>query len=273
MPHTLIADPPNWTDKLSAWSSVLASVFALIAIGITVWFAVRDRRRSEALRREDLAAAAQAATEADQRLREEREAADRRLIAERADWDRRQVRDWQAAATLSLLERIARLEPFINHLSTWQNPNLDMGATGSEARKAALAAIDHLQQGAYSDALALGSEQGATLYRELVALVVSVQPTLDGFARQDPQPAVSEAARLCSLHVRRYSRYVRLWLCQLIDEGQIPERAVRPFPPTVDAPVLGGTLSGMVWTPVEVPVGWWEDTRTDPDDPAFTPHN
>lgn len=253
----LPAEPPDRNGfSIRPARSSAASLLTVAALAVTIWFAIRDRRRSEALRQEDASNAARAATEAEQRLRDERNAANRRLLDERADLDRRQVRDWQAAAALDLLDRIAGLQPYFGSLTV-------RGSIRSDERDAA---VLHLQQGAHAQALALGNRNATELYRRLAANVVGVPTAMrelpDAFA-DDPE-MLGAVASMVVLNTRRHARYVRLWLCHLIERGQVPDEAVR------DAPLLTAVASAVMWTPMLTPDGWWEDTNTDPDDPQFS---
>ncbi|RPE26581.1 hypothetical protein [Kitasatospora cineracea] len=261
-PPAVIAadDGPNWADQLSAWSTLAASLLTVAALAATIWFSVRDRKRSEQLRQEDAASAARAAREAEQRLRDERAAADRRLLVERADLDRRQVRDWQSAAALDLLDRIADLQPHYVRLTEYQG-----AAVGFPAPLERDAAIARLQHGAHAQALALGNPNATALYRTLAALVVGARPALAKFAATGVgAQALNPTADMVSLNVRRYARYVRLWLCHLIEHGEIPDSALG------DAPLLTNVASAVMWNPAQPPEGWWEDTNTDPGDPQFS---
>ncbi|RPE27305.1 hypothetical protein [Kitasatospora cineracea] len=275
-------DAPKWTDIWSALGTVGATLFALAAIAVTVVLAQQDRKkaaqqrhddgveaarlRREDLQRaadqrtEDLARAAQERAEADQRLLGERAAADQRLAQERADWDRRQVRDWQAVAATGLLHRIAEIQPYIEDVALI---NFVRIKGGNRAEHVHLA-IQRLQQGAYTDALALGSEAGTQLYRSLVSLVVSAPDVLQALGRENPSLHKGNASVAIGAHLRAYCRYVRLRLCQLIETGVIP-------PDTSGVPSLRLAATGAgAWTPVDQPPGWQEDTNTDPDDPQFT---
>jgi hypothetical protein len=244
---------------MSAWGSLGAVVFAVVAIGATLWLADRDRKRSEQLRQQDLAAAAQDRAEADARLIAERAAADQRLRDERADRDRRQARDWQAAAAVRLLERIAGIQPHLVRLTNHQ--------TSPVAQPDRTEAIRHLRDGAMSDALALGDANGTLLYRTLAGLVVGATPAMNELQRTGSDGAtLGASAEMLALNVRRYSRYVRLWLHHLIEHGSIPDHAVGPAR-SLHAPILTALTAQVAWTPIEHPAGWDEDTDLDPDDP------
>lgn len=265
-----LADPPKWTDVVTAVGTLSAAVAAVFAIGATLWLARRDRSAAEELRQADLAQAAQDRAEADQRLRDEREASDQRLRDERADADRRQVRDWQAAAAVNLLERIAGVQPHLERIAAGRPAFRDASEVGDSSRRDAVLA---LQQGAYTDALALGCANGTVLYRTLVSLVVSTPIVLDEISKAEGStPGLREkVAETAALNIRRYARYVRLQLCRLIETGDIPDSAVGQDARSVDAPVVA--ISAVMWTPVETPDDWFQDTNTDSKDPQFTLHS
>ncbi|MGW4802976.1 hypothetical protein [Kitasatospora sp. NPDC004272] len=290
------ADGPSWTDKWSAFGTVGATVFALIAIVVTIalaWQAQKkataqrqeddraaarlrredqdeaDRRRREdlqraaELRQEDLDRAAREREEADRRLRDERSAADQRLLQERADWDRRQIRDWQAASAIALLHRIAEVQSYIEDVALVTMVRGQPGSTAHQIRQA----VDSLQQGAYTDALALGSATGTELYRNLVSLVVSAPDVLQTLRAENPGLHRGHASVAIGVHLRAYCRYVRLRLCELIETGVIP-------PETGGVPSLRlAATGGATWSPLVQPPGWQEDTNTDPADPQFTPRS
>ncbi|MGW4894852.1 hypothetical protein ACWEQL_21670 [Kitasatospora sp. NPDC004240] len=256
--------PPDWTDKVSAVGTVGASVVTFIALFVTIRFAKRDRRRAELLRQADLAQAAVDRTEADRRLRDERLASDQRLRDERVDADRRQVRDWQAASTLALLERIAGFQAVLVDASD--------GVTQPARWQARSHALTALRAGGQSHALALGSPQGTTLYRNLVALAGTQERHLDALAETSGEQQIVDAvSKANDLDLRRYSRYVRLWLHQLIETGSIPDAAVGSYPGNPDLPVIDGADKRAPWVPILQPPGWKEDTNMDSDDPQFCP--
>ncbi|MFF0387214.1 hypothetical protein ACFYS8_00810 [Kitasatospora sp. NPDC004615] len=272
------ADAPNWSEVLSSVSGAAAAVLTLGALIATIWLAQSAQRKSDLLRVAAEQRAVQDRAEADQRLRDERDAADRRLREERADRDRRQARDWQATAALDLLRRISDLIPHLEGLGRSSGVWWDYQAFDADTFEGA---FWRLQQGAHTTALALGDANATALYRNLVNLVVTAQEHIE---EQTPVlsttgPSVGEVTDVqdledrvnfageVALDVRRYSRYVRLWLCTLIETGAVPDQAVGPAADRPDLPSLA--WGSVAWTPVLLPNGWWEDTYTDPKDPAF----
>ncbi|MER7757786.1 hypothetical protein [Kitasatospora sp. NPDC097643] len=264
MPTILLADPSSFYDKLSAWSTLGATVVAAVAIGLTIALATLDRRRSSALLLAEQTRAAQERTEADQRLQDERNAADQRLRDERDDMDRRQQREWQQQAAAGLLRRISDLHPHTSHLSNYQAMSQSTSNRADRQR-----AIDGLVAGAHTEALMLRDPVGTKLYRNLVALVVSIDLAIAKVSAQNQGATAfteaSEIAEAASLNVRRYARMVRLWLQELIDNGAIPPEVDNETTPVISA------HPPRDWAPSLLPPGWWEDTATDPADPQFSP--
>ncbi|MER7850618.1 hypothetical protein ABTZ03_42570 [Kitasatospora sp. NPDC096077] len=269
---SFLADSSKWTDEVSAVGTLAGAVFAMVAIIATMVLALRDRDRSNKLREEDQRQAARDRADSDQRLREEREAADRRLREEREAADRRQVRDWQAENAIALLHRIADLHPHLAFLATHLPAfdRLDL-VVGEDLR----GAVGSLQRGAHSEALALGSPVGTVLYRNLVHMVMSLEPTVR--EALDRLPSDAERAEAWAVgkvrletDLRRYSRYVRLWLCELIEKGEILSEPQQAQTAVGDLPHLGGVWPPRSpWTPQVPPPGWSEDTDLDPADPQF----
>lgn len=273
------AEQPKWTDVWSAYGTVGAAAFAVLAVGVTIWLAHRDRKNSERLRQQDAAAAAaqraedlaratQDRLEADQRLRDERVDADRRLREEREDRDRRQARDSQIAAARALLNRLASFHVNQDMLLWPSSKNVEDWSLRLRAERSV---IDDLRAGAYSEALALGSPQGLALYRNLVSLVVSVRDTLGRYVDEAEMGGdeLQDVADAIAPNLRRYARYVRLWISQIVESGTIPDDAVGPDGMPADMPILGDFSP--VWTPRILPPGWTEDVATDPNDPQFAP--
>lgn len=296
-PTAPAADAPKWTDVWSAFGTLGATAFALIAIVVTIVLAAQaqkkataqrqedgreaarlrqedlqrateqreeDLRRAAELRQEDLDRAAQDRQEADQRLRDEREAADRRLLQERADWDRRQIRDWQAASASALLRRISAIQPHLDRVALLHEVRGMYGLT-PPTEDQVRHAVEQLQQGAHTEALALGSAVGTELYRNLVTLVVSASSAVRLLRSEGASIDVNSMAARIGACLRAYCRYVRLRLCELIETGVIP-------PETGGVPSLRlAATGGAAWSPQNQPLGWREDTDTDPDDPQFQP--
>ncbi|MCC9307700.1 hypothetical protein LN042_11430 [Kitasatospora sp. RB6PN24] len=257
-----LADDPKWTDVVSAIGTLAAAVFALLAIGATMWLAHRDRSAAERLRAEDQVQANRDREAADQRLREEREAADQRLREERADAELRSRRERQMVNAGLLLQRISDLQPHFDLIP-------QRFVNGDEEMKVA---VRSLQRGAQTEALALENRDATDLYQTLTNLVLSAGPG-PGSVR----PVSSNAAWLTRTtgDLSRYARYVRLRLSELIETGFLVDGAVSGTPGTPgnvhkDVPVLGRQGDEM-WTPMLLPRGWDADTATDPSDPQFHP--
>ncbi|PBC69707.1 DDE family transposase [Streptomyces sp. TLI_235] len=157
---------------------------------------------------------------------------------------------------------IADLQPYYGMLTRYQTQAQTPGMPAPKDRNAA---ILRLQQGAHAQALALGNDNATQLYRTLTGLVVGADPALDEFSKTGAGAQVlGPAADAVAMNIRRYARYVRLWLCHLIEHGVVPDEAVG------NAPLLTNVASAVDWTPSVLPEGWWEDTNTDPGDPQFS---
>jgi hypothetical protein len=142
-------------------------------------------------------------------------------------------------------------------------------------------AVDLVREGAHAEALALQDETGTRLYTLFAQLLVDVaNQDWIGMSTQQfgvsmtdqvpspPRELVEKVVRRTELDLRHFSRYVRLRLRQLIDDGEIPDD------PFLSPPVLGRHVTDSIgWLPSDPPPGWNTDTQLDPNDPQYRPPN
>jgi hypothetical protein len=206
------------------------------------------------------------------RLAEEREESDKRLREERKAVEDRATRARQIDNAIALLARLAAVDQWLTEvpqLTVREVPGLPQ--EGREAR----VAVARVKEGALSEALALNNETGTRLYTQFAQLLVdavnsgwlvTAQRPLSGNPNgtlANPDGA-TRAIRRTETDLRRFSRYVRLSLRQLIAEGEISEDSL------VTPPILARAVHDETgWIPSTFPPGWDADTQLDPRDPWY----
>ena len=109
-----MAAAPSAADWLTAWGSVATGTGAVIAVGVTVWLARRDRQHSDRERADDRKRYEAQLAEEREGAKQDRQDAERRLREERAHAELLRRRDRQQASAGGLLAAIAGLMPFID---------------------------------------------------------------------------------------------------------------------------------------------------------------
>jgi hypothetical protein len=273
---TASPDSIKWTDEWTAVGTVALAAVTVATVIVTVFLARRDRKDQAARLEDERRRGEVERAAAEQRLREERDLADERLREERDAAERQRFRERQINIAAMLMERIAALHPFWRRAAVpaYQYiPGRDVVAEAAEA------AIESLQAGARSDALMLGDPVCSQLYITLARLVASAHTgqwlkKASEALGHDLEAAERNALVERTTHdLRRYSRYVRLWLAKLIAGEPVPEEAFGPtgLRGAPDAPFLNGQHATLYWSPMLVPDGWQDDTSVDADDPQFRP--
>jgi hypothetical protein len=139
-------------------------------------------------------------------------------------------------------------------------------------------AVQSLQLGAHTEALALQDQTATDLYRGFVALVTTAyQGTWASAAERLEDGVRTVLYKRISGDLRRYAIYVRLWLKTLIEGGEIPAGALGPSA-HLDLPVLPilgrRPVNEVLWAPLAplvYPPGWAQAIQADPDDPEYRP--
>lgn len=256
----------HWTDDgATAYGTVALAGATFLLVFVTIGLDHRARKEAAKVLEAEQARAKKDRDEAKARLTEERQLADERLREERELAERRQSRERQIAIASTLIERITDLHPYME-IAAYRPGNSGFGVLVE-----AEAAVSSLQAGARNQALMLGDTNGSKLYILLVRLVTTAY---EGNWLDEADNGLSSEARDSLVErtaddLRSYSRYVRLWLAQLILNNPIPAEAVGTFQP--DVPRLKVGVVNMRWKPSMVPPGWDDDTTFDPKDPLYLP--
>ncbi|HEV2373424.1 MAG TPA: hypothetical protein VGS19_14775 [Streptosporangiaceae bacterium] len=253
-----LADGSEW---LTAWGSVATGVGALVAVGVTVWLARRDRQRNEASRRQDLARHESELAEERTRAAQDRADAERRLREERefAEVLRRTERQRECVA--GLLGAIGGLMPYWDAVpNLYGDPDWKPGEQPTreiapyrqmecrEVLRALKLAVD-------TQLVGLGDERAAEQCRMLAHLAQTA-------ARGVPRDLRVRAGQ----DLRRYAIFVRTSLGNLIEAGQSLDPGAPQFPLLKRMPV-----HDTPWHPTSAAPGWTEAIRQEPDDPFYGP--
>jgi hypothetical protein len=255
-----VATGPTLADWLTAWGSVVTGVGAVIAVGVTVWLARRDRRLSNDERTEDRRRYEAQLAEERERAARDRDDAERRLREERALAAQVRRQDRQQESASGLLAAIAGLMPLIDAVPNlrgdpeWtrgERPAKETGPRWLECDQALRA----LRYAADVHMAGLGDERAAGQYRMLVHLA---QTAAGGVPR--------ELRARAGQDLRRYALFVQASLVAVSKHGQgidpgVPECPQLKRMPVNDAP----------WHPAN-PVPEWNDAvEREPGDLFYHP--
>jgi hypothetical protein len=255
-----MAAAPSAADWLTAWGSVVTGAGAIVAVGVTVWLARRDRRRSDRERAGDRERYEVQLAEERERAKRDREDAERRLRDERAHAERVRRRDRQQASAGALLAAIAALMPFMDTVPNlyrdpeWkpgERPAKETGPRWLECDQALRA----LRYAADVHLAGLGEERAFRQYRTLVHLA---QTAAGGVPRDLRVRAAQD--------LRRYALFVQASVTAVSEEGQSVDPGKPEFPLLTRMPV-----HDTPWHPTNPVPGWTDAIAAEPGDPFYHP--
>jgi hypothetical protein len=255
-----LAAGPALTDWLTAWGSVVTGAGAVIAVGVTIWLARRDRQRSDRERAEDRKRYEAQLAEERERAARDREDAERRLREERAHAAQVRHRDRQQASVSGLLTPIAGLLPLIDVVPNlhgdleWkpgERPARETGPRWLECDQALLA----LRHAADVQLAGLGDKRAAGQYRMLVHLAQTA-------ARGVPRDLRARAGQ----DLRRYALFVQASLAAVSEDGKSIDPGAPDFPLLRRMPV-----NDTPWHPANPVPGWNDAIAQEPGDPFYRP--
>ena len=249
----------NWT----AIGTVALAVVTVVGLGVTIYYARRDRRdaeqRADRERRDAEDRSKRDREDAERRLREERQLSEQHLREERQHAAEVRRRDRQAANATELMRRVSELQPRLGTVPSLTlreragpNPVLRQDDSLLRARWDARQAIDSLRHGAWTEAAMLGASdaarEAAVRYRHLVRLVD--QATLGSSWSDRDADSLSN-----------FATWVRISLRSLAEDETVPP--IRSGAPEGPEP-QSGDESPPVWKPDPLPPDWEDESRVNP---------